>query len=81
MTQDFSVHHLHSPPEFPRNHEYIFSDEILKDKCNTAAFMLYAYTRIRSIAMTAMVREEQLSKAKMEGLKLEHEKVIILTID
>ena len=36
---------------FSRNHEYIFSfDKMLDDRGNTAAYMLYAYTRIRSIA-------------------------------
>ena len=65
MTQDFSVHHLHSPLDFPRNYEYIFSfDKMLEDKDNTAAYMLYAYTKIRSVARTAMVTEGQLSKAK-----------------
>ena len=55
---------------------------MLEDKGNTAAYMLYAYTRIRSVVRTAMVREEQLSKAKKEGLKLEHEKEVIMsTID
>ena len=34
---------------------------MLEDKDNTAAYMLYAYTKI---ARTAMVTEGQLSKAK-----------------
>ena len=34
-----------------RNHQYIFSfDKMLQDKGNTAVYMLYAYTRIKSIA-------------------------------
>lgn len=34
-----------------RNNEYIFSfDKMLEDKGNTAVYLLYAYTRIRSIA-------------------------------
>jgi len=58
-----------------RNHEYIFSfDKMLEDRGNTAAYMLYAYTRIRSISRTANVTEEQLAKAKKDGLKLDHEK-------
>merc|ERR1719300_1279486 len=62
-----------------RNHEYIFSfDKMLEDKGNTAVYMLYAYTRIRSIARTAMVTDEQLKDAKKSGLKLEHEKELKL---
>jgi len=62
-----------------RNHEYIFSfDKMLDDRGNTAAYMLYAYTRIRSIARTANVTEKQLEEAKKEGIKLEHEKEIKL---
>ena len=37
---------------------------MLEDKDNTAAYMLYAYTKIRIVARTAMVTEGQLSKAK-----------------
>ena len=62
-----------------RNHEYIFSfDKMLEDRGNTAAYMLYAYTRIRSIGRTANVTEQQLTDAKKEGLKLEHEKELKL---
>ena len=62
-----------------RNHEYIFSfDKMLDDRGNTAAYMLYAYTRIRSIARTANVTQEQLEQAKKQGFKLEHEKEIKL---
>ena len=62
-----------------RNHEYIFSfDKMLDDRGNTAAYMLYAYTRIRSIARTANVTDKQLEEAKKQGLKLEHEKEIKL---
>mgnify|MGYP001344437373 CR=1 FL=1 len=58
-----------------RNQEYVFSfDKMLEDKGNTAVYMLYAYTRIRSISRTANVTEEQLAKAKKDGLKLDHEK-------
>merc|ERR1712098_215166 len=59
--------------------DYIFSfDKMLEDKGNTACYMLYAYTRIRSIARTAQVTEEQLKEARKEGLKLDHEKEIKL---
>ena len=62
-----------------RNHEYIFSfDKMLDDRGNTAAYMLYAYTRIRSIARTANITQEQLEEAKKKGFKLEHEKEIKL---
>lgn len=62
-----------------RNHEYIFSfDKMLEDKGNTAVYMLYAYTRIRSIARTAQVTDEQLEAAKKDGLQLNHEKEIKL---
>ena len=62
-----------------RNHEYIFSfDKMLEDRGNTAAYMLYAYTRIRSIARTANVTEEQLEQARKDGLKLDHEKELKL---
>ena len=62
-----------------RNHEYIFSfDKMLDDRGNTAAYMLYAYTRIRSIARTANITKEQLEKAKQLGFKLEHEKELKL---
>merc|ERR1712112_691205 len=63
-----------------KNGDYIFSfDKMLEDKGNTAVYMLYAYTRIRSIARTANVTQDQLDKArKEEGLKLEHEKELKL---
>merc|ERR1711972_182487 len=62
-----------------RNHEYIFSfDKMLEDKGNTAVYMLYAYTRIRSIARTAKVTDKQLEDAKKVGLNLEHEKELKL---
>ena len=39
-----------------RNAEYVFSfDKMLDDKGNTAVYLLYAYTRIRSIGRTAGV--------------------------
>merc|ERR1712241_956783 len=46
-----------------RNHEDIFSfDKMLEDRGNTAAYMLYAYTRIRSIGRTANVTEQRMTE-------------------
>ena len=63
-----------------RNGEYVFSfDKMLEDKGNTAVYLLYAYTRIRSIARTANVTSEQLrAAARDKGVRLEHEKEIKL---
>jgi len=59
--------------------DYIFSfDKMLEDKGNTACYMLYAYTRIRSIARTAAVTEDQLAAARAQGIRLEHEKEVKL---
>ncbi|XP_014229308.1 arginine--tRNA ligase, cytoplasmic isoform X1 [Trichogramma pretiosum] len=59
-----------------RAHEYVFSfDKMLQDKGNTAVYLLYARTRIRSIARTANVTQEQLRKAIEDTpISLEHEK-------
>ncbi|KAL4230596.1 Arginine--tRNA ligase [Mactra antiquata] len=59
-----------------RNHDYVFSfDKMLDDRGNTAAYLLYAYTRIRSIARTAKVTPEQLKSAiDKDGVVLDHEK-------
>ncbi|KAI4497778.1 hypothetical protein M0802_007104 [Mischocyttarus mexicanus] len=59
-----------------RNHEYVFSfDKMLDDKGNTAVYLLYALTRIRSIARNANITREQLKKAAEEvPISLEHEK-------
>ncbi|XP_012280071.1 arginine--tRNA ligase, cytoplasmic [Orussus abietinus] len=59
-----------------RNHEYVFSfDKMLDDKGNTAVYLLYAITRIRSIARTANVTQEQLRTAlETTPISLEHEK-------
>lgn len=47
-----------------RINDYVFSfDKMLDDKGNTAVYLLYAYTRIRSIARTAKVTREQLREA------------------
>jgi len=65
-----------------RNHEYVFSfDKMLEDRGNTAVYMLYAYTRIRSIARTAQVSDEQLAKIRKEknlSVSLKHEKELKL---
>ncbi|CAG9762915.1 unnamed protein product [Ceutorhynchus assimilis] len=59
-----------------RNHEYVFSfDKMLEDKGNTAVYLLYAFTRIRSIARNANFTSEQLKElAKTNKISLEHEK-------
>ncbi|GLV39941.1 Arginyl-tRNA synthetase [Carabus blaptoides fortunei] len=59
-----------------RTNDYVFSfDKMLEDKGNTAVYLLYAYTRIRSIARTANLTTEQIKEAaKTTVLSLEHEK-------
>ncbi|XP_033317975.1 arginine--tRNA ligase, cytoplasmic [Bombus bifarius] len=59
-----------------RNHEYVFSfDKMLEDKGNTAVYLLYALTRIRSIARAANISQEKLRKiAEDTPISLEHEK-------
>nr|CAH7730322.1 unnamed protein product [Callosobruchus chinensis] len=59
-----------------RNHEYVFSfDKMLEDKGNTAVYLLYAYTRIKSIARTANFTPEKIKElSKKESLPLDHEK-------
>lgn len=56
--------------------DYVFSfDKMLDDRGNTAAYLLYAFTRIASIARTAGVSSEQLREAaKTTLVSLEHEK-------
>lgn len=47
-----------------RNHEYVFSfDKMLDDRGNTAVYLLYALTRIRSIARMAKFSREKLQDA------------------
>lgn len=47
-----------------RINDYVFSfDKMLDDRGNTAAYLLYAYTRIRSISRKAGVSEEELNVA------------------
>lgn len=46
-----------------RINDYVFSfDKMLDDKGNTAVYLLYAYTRIRSIQRTANVNSEKLTE-------------------
>lgn len=58
-----------------RVNDYVFSfDKMLDDKGNTAVYLLYALTRIRSIARTAQISTETLlAEVAKTGLKLEHE--------
>ncbi|XP_014371227.2 arginine--tRNA ligase, cytoplasmic [Papilio machaon] len=57
-----------------RVNDYVFSfDKMLDDKGNTAVYLLYAVTRIRSIARNAQVSETKLLEEAMKsGFKLEH---------
>ncbi|XP_069620004.1 arginine--tRNA ligase, cytoplasmic isoform X2 [Ranitomeya imitator] len=59
-----------------RMNDYIFSfDKMLDDRGNTAAYLLYAFTRIRSIARLANISDGQLHKAAQETeIDLQHEK-------
>lgn len=59
-----------------RNHEYIFSfDRMLDDRGNTAVYLLYALTRIRSIARTANINQAQLRlEANTTKIVLDHPK-------
>ncbi len=63
-----------------RHHDYVFSfDKMLEDKGNTAVYMLYAYTRICSIARTAGLGKADMEKLRGEHtIELEHEKEIKL---
>nr|XP_021189747.2 arginine--tRNA ligase, cytoplasmic [Helicoverpa armigera] len=58
-----------------RVNDYVFSfDKMLDDKGNTAVYLLYALTRIRSIARTAQISEEQLqAEVEKSGFKFDHE--------
>lgn len=48
---------------------------MLDDKGNTAVYLLYMYTRIKSISRSAQVDENQLrDKCENEALQLNHEK-------
>ncbi|XP_022907770.1 probable arginine--tRNA ligase, cytoplasmic [Onthophagus taurus] len=59
-----------------RNHEYVFSfDKMLEDKGNTAVYLLYAYTRIRSIARNANYSPEKIKEiSKTCQISVDHEK-------
>uniref|UniRef100_A0A2A4K4Y4 Probable arginine--tRNA ligase, cytoplasmic n=1 Tax=Heliothis virescens TaxID=7102 RepID=A0A2A4K4Y4_HELVI len=58
-----------------RVNDYVFSfDKMLDDKGNTAVYLLYALTRIRSIARTAQISEEQLqAEVEKSGFRFDHE--------
>ncbi|XP_058120534.1 probable arginine--tRNA ligase, cytoplasmic isoform X2 [Anopheles coustani] len=65
-----------------RNNEYVFSfDKMLEDKGNTAVYLLYAYTRIRSIARTCGGDFANNMQKVIENtnITLEHEKEWKLT--
>lgn len=48
---------------------------MLDDKGNTAVYLLYAYTRIKSISRNAQLTEEMVLKACSEkSVTLDHEK-------
>lgn len=59
-----------------RSRDYVFSfDRMLDFRGNTAAYLLYALTRIRSIARTACVsRKDIVAEAQKYPVELEHEK-------
>ncbi|XP_062391978.1 arginine--tRNA ligase, cytoplasmic [Sardina pilchardus] len=59
-----------------RINDYVFSfDKMLDDRGNTAAYLLYAFTRIRSIARLANIDEAALRKAaETTEVLLDHEK-------
>jgi len=65
-----------------RNADYIFSfDRMLDDKGNTAVYMLYAYTRICSIARSVNLTSEAILKdmeTNKTSVSLEHEKELKL---
>lgn len=58
-----------------RVNDYVFSfDKMLDDKGNTAVYLLYALTRIRSIARTAQISFDQLlAEVDKTGFKFGHE--------
>lgn len=66
-----------------RNHDYVFSfDRMLDDRGNTAVYLLYALTRIRSIIRNAnldkQVKDIGTEMLKDHSLKLEHPREIKL---
>lgn len=58
------------------NHEYVFSfDKMLEDKGNTAVYLLYAYTRIRSIARNINYSSEKIKELSDKVIvSLDHDK-------
>lgn len=56
--------------------DYVFSfDKMLDDKGNTAVYLLYAYTRVRSIQRTGKVGQIKIEEyMKTNTLRFEHEK-------
>lgn len=56
--------------------DYVFSfDKMLDDKGNTAVYLLYAYTRVRSIQRTSKVSTDTLSSyIQKNSIRLDHEK-------
>jgi len=56
--------------------DYVFSfDKMLDDRGNTAVYLLYAYTRVRSIQRTSKVEAGTLSSyIQNNSISLEHEK-------
>lgn len=61
--------------------DYVFSfDKMLDDRGNTAAYLLYAYTRIRSIRRNAGVKLECIKEAVLQkgGIEIVHPKELKL---
>jgi len=56
--------------------DYVFSfDKMLDDKGNTAVYLLYAYTRVRSIQRTSKITNEAIAEyVRNHSIALEHEK-------
>ncbi|KAI1280901.1 Arginine--tRNA ligase, cytoplasmic [Halotydeus destructor] len=63
-----------------RNHDYEFSfDRMLDDRGNTAVYLLYCLTRIRSISRNANLEKSSAERAgELDSIKLEHEKELKL---
>lgn len=59
-----------------RCNDYVFSfDKMLEDKGNTAVYLLYAYTRIKSIARSANINSVEIKEAaKSTPVSLDHPK-------
>lgn len=56
--------------------DYVFSfDKMLDDRGNTAVYLLYAYTRVRSIQRTSQIgRDELQNYIRINSVRLAHEK-------